>query len=140
MVLHRDQSNYVIYIIKSYYYCRLIFNSGLRKESYLSVSSETESPDLIIVCGAHQFPVHKQKLRKVSPIFENIIENLESGVNVDVNNNDFIQKTSALDRVIVDNVSDEIFEKILNFIYHGSVEFADDCVKILRAADYYEVI
>ena len=75
----------------------------------------------------------------MSPTFEAILESLDGGECVDVNNNDFAETRKVQDRVIVDNVSGQVFEKILNFIYNGSIEFSDDCVKILKASDLYQV-
>ena len=98
-----------------------------------------QSTDLIIVCGSRQFPVHKERLREVSPTFEAILDNLDDGGCVDVNNNDSDETRKVQDRVIVDNVNGDVFEKILNFIYNGSIEFSDDCVKILMASDLYQV-
>ena len=120
-------------------YSRLSFNSGLGRGSYLSSSSDMQSTDLIVVCGSRQFPVHKERLREVSPTLEAILDSLDEGGCVDVNNNDSDQTRKVQDRVIVDNVNGEIFEKILNFIYNGSIEFSDDCVKILIASDLYQV-
>ena len=98
-----------------------------------------QTTDLIVVCGPRQFPVHKERLREVSPTLEAILGNLDEGGCVDVNNNDSDETIKVQDRVIVDNVNGEIFEKILNFIYNGSIEFSDDCVKILMASDLYQV-
>ena len=120
-------------------YSRLSFNAGQMKGSYLSSSSEMKTTDLIVVCGSRQFPVHKERLRQVSPTFEAILESLDGGECVDVNNNDSAEMRKVQDRVIVDNVSGQVFEKILNFIYNGSIEFSDDCVKILKASDLYQV-
>ena len=117
---------------------RLSFNSGPGRGSYLS-SSSMQTTDLIVVCGSRQFPVHKERLREVSPTLEAILDSLDEGGCVDVNNNDSDQTRKVQDRVIVDNVNGEIFEKILNFIYNGSIEFSDDCVKILIASDLYQV-
>ena len=124
--------------LKSNYF-RLSFNSGPGRGSYLSSSSEMQTTDLIVVCGSRQFPVHKERLREVSPTLEAILDNLDEGGCVDVNNNDSYETRKVQDRVIVDNVNGEIFEKILNFIYNGSIEFSDDCVKILIASDLYQV-
>ena len=120
-------------------YSRLSFNAGQMKGSYLSSSSEMRTTDLIVVCGSRQFPVHKERLRQVSPTFEAILESLDGGECVDVNNNDSGEMRKVQDRVIVDNVSGQVFEKILNFIYNGSIEFSDDCVKILTASNLYQV-
>ena len=120
-------------------YFRLSFNTGGGRESYLSSSSDMQTTDLIVVCGSRQFPVHKERLREVSPTFEAILDNLDDGGCVDVNNNDSDEIRIVQDRVIVDNVNGDIFEKILNFIYNGSIEFSDDCVKILVASDLYQV-
>ena len=118
-------------------YSRLSFNAGHMRGSYLSSSSEMKTTDLIVVCGSRQFPVHKERLRQLSPTFEAIFESLDECV--DVNNNDFAETRKVQDRVIVDNVSGQVFEKILSFIYNGSIEFSDDCVKILKASDLYQV-
>ena len=109
------------------------------KGSYLSSFSEMKTTDLIVVCGSRQFPVHKERLRQVSPTFAAILESLDGGECVDVNNNDSAMTRKVQDRVIVDNVNGKVFEKILNFIYNGTVKFSDDCVKILIASDLYQV-
>lgn len=57
---------------------------------------------------------------------------------MDCNNNSNSKETKR-DRLIVDDVSEITLEKILNFIYNGSIEFENDCVKILMAADCYQV-
>ena len=57
---------------------------------------------------------------------------------VDCNNNSNSKETKR-DRLIVDDVSEITLEKILNFIYNGSIEFENDSVKILMAADCYQV-
>ena len=98
-----------------------------------------KTTDLIVVCGSRQFPVHKEKLRQVSPAFAAILENLDEGGCVDVNNNDSNEMRKVQDRVIVDNVNEHIFEKILNYIYSGSIEFANDYIEVLMASDLYEV-
>ena len=110
------------------------------KGSYLSSFSEMQTTDLIVVCGSRQFPVHKERLRQGSPTFAAILESLDGGGCVDVNNNDSAAETRKVqDRVILDNVNGQVFEKILNFIYTGSIKFSDDCVKILIASDLYQV-
>ena len=99
-----------------------------------------QTTDLIVVCGSRQFPVHKERLRQVSPAFAAIIEDLDGGECVDVNNNDSgTEMRKVQDRVIVDNVNGQVFEKILNFIYNGTVKFSEDCVKILIASNLYQV-
>ena len=57
---------------------------------------------------------------------------------MDCNNNSNSKETKR-DRLIVDDVSEITLEKILNFIYNGTIEFENDCVKILMAADCYQV-
>ena len=62
---------------------------------------------------------------------------------VDDNNND---KDGTIlqskDRIIVDEIEEEILKKILQFIYTGSTTPADlslHCVKLLKAASLYQV-
>ena len=56
----------------------------------------------------------------------------ETQVMGDVNNN-------ARDRIILDNVDEAVLLKILYFVYTGFVEFEDDCVELLLAANLYQV-
>ena len=62
---------------------------------------------------------------------------------VDDNNNDKDGNVlPSKDRIIVDEIEEEILKKILQFIYTGSITPADlslHCVKLLKAASLYQV-
>ena len=53
---------------------------------------------------------------------------------VDDNNNSFYR-----DRLVVEDLNEGTLEKILHYIYNGSIEFDQDCLKILLAANKYQV-
>ena len=60
----------------------------------------------------------------------------------DDNNNDKIANTlaGAKDRIIVEEIEEEILGKILNFIYSGTTRGFDlHCVQLLKAASLYQV-
>ena len=62
---------------------------------------------------------------------------------VDDNNNDKDGNVlPSKDRIIVDEIEEEILKKILQFLYTGSIAPADlslHCVKLLKAASLYQV-
>ena len=62
---------------------------------------------------------------------------------VDDNNNDKDGNIlPSKDRIIVDEIEEEILQTILQFIYTGSTTAADlslHCVKLLKAASLYQV-
>ena len=62
---------------------------------------------------------------------------------VDDNNNDKDGRgLPRRDRIIVEEIEEEILKKILQFIYTGSMTPADlslHCVKLLKAASLYQV-
>ena len=93
-------------------------------------SSDT---DLILVCGSRQFPVHRQVLSQVSPVFDTLVADTETETDATDDNN------NTKDRVVVDSLSERELVKILKFLYTGDIKFEDDCVKILTAANLYQV-
>ena len=62
---------------------------------------------------------------------------------VDDNNNDKEGNTlPSKDRIIVEEIEEEILKQILQFIYTGSTSAADlslHCVQLLKAASRYQV-
>ena len=93
-------------------------------------SSDT---DLILVCGSRQFPVHRQVLSQVSPVFDTLVADTETETDATDDNN------NTKDRVVVDSLGERELVKILKFLYTGDIKFEDDCVKILTAANLYQV-
>jgi len=120
------------------FHVRLSFylGSNLQQEKYLG--DLWESSDMLIVCGRRNYLAHKDKLSQESPVIKSMLGSIssevtkETQVNVDLNNN-------ARDRIILDNVDEDVLLKILYFVYTGSVEFEDDCVDILLAANLYQI-
>ena len=93
-------------------------------------SSDT---DLILVCGSRQFPVHRQVLSQVSPVFDTLVADTDTETEATDDNN------NTKDRVVVDSLGERELVKILKFLYTGDIKFEDDCVKILTAANLYQV-
>ena len=95
-----------------------------------------------MLSGASQFEAHKHKLAQASAVFATMITD-HIQAEVDDNNNDKDGNVlPSKDRIIVDEIEEEILKKILQFIYTGSITPADlslHCVKLLRAASLYQV-
>ena len=102
------------------------------QERYLT--NHPGSTDLIVVCGTRHFPAHKQILAKASVVFDSMIVR-DTDDEVDDNNNSFYR-----DRLVVEDLNEGTLEKILHYIYNGSIEFDQDCLKILLAANKYQVL
>ena len=88
--------------------------------------------DLILLCGTRQFPVHRHMLAQLSPVFDTLVTDTDTEATDDNNN--------TKDRLVVDSLSERVLVKMLKFIYTGDIKFNDDCVKILTAANMYQVI
>jgi len=120
------------------FHVRLSFHLGsnLQQEKYLG--DLWESSDMMIVCGKRNYLAHKDKLCQESPVIKSMLGSISSEVTNetqvmgDVNNN-------ARDRIILDNVDEAVLLKILYFVYTGFVEFEDDCVELLLAANLYQI-
>ena len=90
---------------------------------------------MIVVCGRKQFPAHKQILAKASVVFDSMIVRDSDDTEVDDNNN-----SNYTDRLVVDDLNEDTLQKILHYIYNGSIEFDQGCLKILLAANKYQVL
>ena len=112
---------------------RLVFSSQSNKVQEKYLVNHPESTDLIVVCGRKHFPAHKQILAKASVVFDSMIVR-DTEDEVDDNNNSFYR-----DRLVLDDLNENTLQKILHFIYNGSIEFDQDCLKILLAANKYQV-
>ena len=95
-------------------------------------SSDT---DLILVCGSRQFPVHRQVLSQVSPVFDTLVADTDTETETEATDDN----NNTKNRVVVDSLSERELVKILKFLYTGDIKFEDDCVKILTAANLYQV-
>jgi len=112
---------------------RLSFSSHSNKMQEKYLTNHPGSTDLIVVCGTRHFPAHKQILAKASVVFDSMIVR-DTDDEVDDNNNSFYR-----DRLVVEDLNEGTLEKILHYIYNGSIEFDQDCLKILLAANKYQL-
>lgn len=81
--------------------------------------------DFSINCGGKLFHTHKLILASASPVFESLIDQLE-------------EKGSYL---IVNDVSPEVFEDLLEFVYTGKVSMDYEKAKtLLEAGDKYKLV
>ena len=101
-----------------------------------------QDPDIILLSGANQYEAHKHKLASASAVFATMITD-HIQCEVDDNNNDKDGHIlPSKDRIIVDEIEEEILKTILQFIYTGTMTPADlslHCVKLLKAANLYQV-
>ena len=119
---------------------RFSSSPGPARESYLADCHQ--DPDIILLSGANQYEAHKHKLASASVVFATLMRDHRQ-CEVDDNNNDKDGNIlPTRDRIIVDEIEEEILKKILQFIYTGTLTPADlslHCVKLLKAASLYQV-
>lgn len=84
--------------------------------------------DLSIICEGKLFHVHKLMIGSASPIFESLLE-------------DANYSNSVLLSLTLDNISSEVFEAILEYIYTGQVFMDYEKAKsLLKAAEKYQLV
>ena len=79
--------------------------------------------DINLIVDEHEYPAHKCILRDMCPFFEKIV----------------CAETKAFcgDEIVIEGVSEEVFEIILDFIYMGEVIIDNEFVYLFsKAADY----
>lgn len=84
--------------------------------------------DLSIMCEGKLFKAHKLIIGSASPIFESLLQDINS-------------ESSSNSTLTVDDISSEIFEDILEFIYTGQVFMDYEKAKnLLKGAEKYQLV